>query len=577
MSTMMTMMVDGVAVDVSEKNKKGDLLSSAMYNIEDGDDDDGDDVQSAKSRVLVAKAEAAELESLEQHLSSIGDLTITQFETIQAAAQAVAAKLAEEEEEKKREETVNSSKEVKSRYGYQCSSNHTHHHGQNQHQQQQTHAPRRTTTATKNGPGDGALPSFRSSLRRTSGNLRDCEKNKLQDSMVSMDLPSVLKKLRTLLGGLAGRVAGRNKDDAAEALSLVEVMKAQWIKKERELEQEKENVRKQAALFKQASDDARKMMEKAQSNAHSEIEAARATVLRVEASLMEHVESLGIAEKQELEEMRKQIIEARRIKMLHEPSKTMDMEFEIQGLRQQLTQKTVELIHTRKELVAAKRTGQAGHFQLQGEERLGASLTIAPSKENDFDISKCTIQWHRESADGSKHGRITGANRPQYAPEPFDVGWVLRVEILLPNGKQETLLTSGPLDAAPGLGNYVEALFKKGSAEFDVRLVQQNGEILEKPLLHVLLVEQTQMKLFKGRTTKAKEDYSSSIWLCGARGAGQAAVRSLYWVANKGLSLMLVLESERERNAAILLARRFASNQNVTLLGPDDGLLNGNA
>jgi hypothetical protein len=68
-----------------------------------------------------------------------------------------------------------------------------------------------------------------------------------------------------------------------------------------------------------------------------------------------------------------------------------------------------------------------------------------------------------------------------------------------------------------------------------------------------------------------------AMQLCGARGAGQAAVRSLYWVANKGLSLMLVLESERERNAAILLARRFASNQNVTLLGPDDGLLNGNA
>ncbi len=100
------MVVDGVAVDVSEKNKKGDLLSPAMYNIEDGDDDDGDDVQSEKSRVLVAKAEAAELESLEHQLSSIGDLTITQFETIQAAAQAVAAKLAEEEEEKKREEVT---------------------------------------------------------------------------------------------------------------------------------------------------------------------------------------------------------------------------------------------------------------------------------------------------------------------------------------------------------------------------------------------------------------------------------------------------------------------------------------
>jgi hypothetical protein len=100
----------------------------------------------------------------------------------------------------------------------------------------------------------------------------------------------------------------------------------------------------------QASDDARKMMEKAQSNAHSEIEAARATVLRVEASLMEHVESHGIAEKQELEEMRKQIIEARRIKMLHEPSKTMDMEFEIEGLREQLTKKALEVIFLRKEV-----------------------------------------------------------------------------------------------------------------------------------------------------------------------------------------------------------------------------------
>lgn len=29
---------------------------------------------------------------------------------------------------------------------------------------------------------------------------------------------------------------------------------------------------------------------------------------------------------------------------------------------------------------------------------------------------------------------------------------------------------------------------------------------------------------------------------------------------------MLVLESERERNAAILLARRFASNQNVSFV-----------
>jgi hypothetical protein len=44
-----------------------------------------------------------------------------------------------------------------------------------------------------------------------------------------------------------------------------------------------------------------------------------------------------------------------------------------------------------------------------------------------------------------------------------------------------------------------------------VRLVQQNGEVLEKPLLHVLLIDKTRMKLFKGRTTKAREEYTSII------------------------------------------------------------------
>jgi len=56
------------------------------------------------------------------------------------------------------------------------------------------------------------------------------------------------------------------------------------------------------------------------------------------------------------------------------------------------------------------------------------------------------------------------------------------------------------------------------------------------------------------------------LQLCGARGGGQATSRALYWVASKSLSLMLVLESERERNAAILLARRFARDQNVCVL-----------
>lgn len=54
------------------------------------------------------------------------------------------------------------------------------------------------------------------------------------------------------------------------------------------------------------------------------------------------------------------------------------------------------------------------------------------------------------------------------------------------------------------------------------------------------------------------------VQLCGARGAGDAAAQGLYWVAKKGLSFMLALASERERNAAIMLARRFAFDSNVS-------------
>nr|XP_024364857.1 stomatal closure-related actin-binding protein 1-like isoform X3 [Physcomitrium patens]PNR27578.1 hypothetical protein PHYPA_029730 [Physcomitrium patens] len=387
-----------------------------------------------------------------------------------------------------------------------------------------------------------------------------------------LDRTALTKKLRVLLSELAGRVAGRNKDDVTEALAIIEAMDLQWIQKENELAQEKADLKKTAALFKQASDDARRMVEEARANAQAEVEAAQAAVLRVEAALEEQTQSLSIAEKEELEMMRKEINEARRIKMLHEPSKTMDMECEIEGLRQGLSQKSVEIVQLRKELLAAKRAGQTGHYELQGEERLGGALAITQINEGAVDVSKCIIQWHRIAVDGSKGGPITGATRPQYAPEPLDVGWLLRADLTMPDEKKESIFTTGPLDAAPGLGNYVEALFKKGSSEFNIRLVQQNGEVLEKPLHRVMLIDRTRIKLYKGRKTIAKEEYTSIIQLCGARGGGQAASRALYWVANKGLSLMLVLDSERERNAAILLARRFARDQNVTLFGPDDGI-----
>lgn len=52
--------------------------------------------------------------------------------------------------------------------------------------------------------------------------------------------------------------------------------------------------------------------------------------------------------------------------------------------------------------------------------------------------------------------------------------------------------------------------------------------------------------------------------LCGVRGGGNAAAQAAFWQAKAGLSFVLAFESERERNAAIMLARRFAFDCNVS-------------
>lgn len=45
-----------------------------------------------------------------------------------------------------------------------------------------------------------------------------------------------------------------------------------------------------------------------------------------------------------------EVKEARRITMLHAPSKVMDMEFEIAGLRQQLSEKSLEVLLLRRKV-----------------------------------------------------------------------------------------------------------------------------------------------------------------------------------------------------------------------------------
>lgn len=387
----------------------------------------------------------------------------------------------------------------------------------------------------------------------------------------SLEKHVLLKKLRDALESLKGRVAGRNKDDVEEAISMVESLAVQLTQREGELMQEKAEVKKLANFLKQASEDAKKLVDEERAFARAEIENAKVAVQRVEEALQEQERTSRASGKQDLEELMKEVQEARRIKMLHQPSKVMDMEHELRALRAQLTQKSENSLRLQKELAISKRglEKNSQSYQLDGPEALGSYLRIQPFSDDAIELSTCSIQWYRLSSHGGNKELISGAIKSVYAPEPFDVGRFLQADILF-EGERLTLTTAGPIDPAAGLGGYVEALVRKHDIEFNVVITQMNGINHPSESIHVFHVGRMRIKLCKGKTTISKEYFSASMQLCGVRGGGNAAAQALFWQVKQGLSFVLAFESERERNAAIMLARRFAFDCNIMLAGPDD-------
>ncbi|KAB1996786.1 hypothetical protein ES319_D13G255900v1 [Gossypium barbadense] len=396
------------------------------------------------------------------------------------------------------------------------------------------------------------------------------EEAKLREA-ASLEKHVLLKKLRDALESLKGRVAGRNKDDIVEAIAMVEALAVQLTQREGELIQEKAEVKKLANFLKQASQDAKKLVDEERAFARAEIENARAAVQRVEEALQEHEKMSRATGKQDLEELMKEVQEARRIIMLHQPSKVMDMEHELCALRIQLAEKSKRSLLLQKELARSKgvKDNLSNLYELDGAETLGSYLRIKPCSDIAPELSKCSIQWYRVSSEGGKKELISGGCKSVYAPEPFDVGRSLQAEIIY-DGQLIKLTTTGAIDPAAGLGNYVEALVRKHDVEFNVIVTQMNGVDQPSESIHVLHVGKMRMKLRKGKTAIAKEYYSSAMQLCGVRGGGNTAAQALFWLAKKGFSVVLAFESERDRNAAIMLARRFAFDCNIILAGPDD-------
>ncbi|KAI7992314.1 Stomatal closure-related actin-binding protein 1 [Camellia lanceoleosa] len=316
--------------------------------------------------------------------------------------------------------------------------------------------------------------------------------------VASLEGHVLLKKLRDALESLRGRLAGRNKEDVEKAISMVEALAVKLTQKEGELIQEKFEVKKLANFLKQASEDAKKLVNQERSFACAEIESARAVVQRFGEALEEEERISQTSGKQELDELLEEVQEARRIKLLHQPSK-----------------------------LAMSRRAEENKFrvyELGGSETLGSALRVQPCSDEAQDLSKCSIQWYRIPTEGSRRELISGANKSIYAPEPFDVGrfWKLMLSQL-------------------------------------VVISQMNGQNYSSRSVHLFHVGKMRMKLCKGWITKARESYSTSMQLCGFRGGGNSAAKSLFWQARKGQSFVLVFESERERNAAVMLARKIRS------------------
>ncbi|KAL7151955.1 hypothetical protein ABFS83_04G066300 [Erythranthe nasuta] len=387
----------------------------------------------------------------------------------------------------------------------------------------------------------------------------------------SLEKHVLLKNLRDALDALRGRVAGKNKEDVEEAITMVEALAVQLTQREGELIQEKAEVKKLASFLKQASEDAKRLVDEERAFARDEIENARAAVQRVEEALQEHERMSLSSVNQDVEELMKEVQEARRIKMLHQPSRVMDMEHELQALRTQLAEKSKHSLQLQKELAITKKGEKNAPqlYDIDGPESLGSYLRIYPCSDNAPELSGCTIQWYRSTSEDDKKELISGATKSIYAPEPFDVGRILQAEILAVD-QIITLTTSGPIDPAAGLGNYVEALVRRHETEFNVVIIQMNGTDHESQSIHVLHIGKMRIKLCRGNTTMAKEYYSHSMQICGVRGGGNAAAQAVYWQPKVGISFVLAFESERERNAAIMLARRFAFDCNIMLAGPDD-------
>ncbi|KAJ0259428.1 Stomatal closure-related actin-binding protein 2 [Hirschfeldia incana] len=392
------------------------------------------------------------------------------------------------------------------------------------------------------------------------------EEAKLNE-VTSLEGHVMLKKLRDALEAMKGRMDGRNKDSVEKAISMVESLAVKLTQHEGGLIQQRIEVKKFASFLKQASEDAKKLVNQERSFACAEIESARALVTRLGGAFEEHELCSKASQDQGLnvKKLVEEVQVARRIRLMHQPTKVMGMQHELHDLKSQIQEKSAYSVKLQREIARIKRAegSKSCPYVIDGAQSLGSCLRVrAPSDSSASDITKCSVQWYRAASESSRREAISGANRLVYAPEPYDIGRVIQADILS-NGQKLTVTTDGPINTAAGLQSRVESLLRKSNSEFTVVISQMNGQE-HASKSHVFTVGKTRIKLSRGWITKAREIYSTSMQMCGVRDNAKVPAKTLFWQPRKGMTFLLTFETEQERNAAIVLSRKYAYDCSVS-------------
>eukprot|EP00898_Chlorokybus_atmophyticus_P002789 jgi/Chlat1/3510/Chrsp23S03698 len=178
-------------------------------------------------------------------------------------------------------------------------------------------------------------------------------------------------------------------------------------------------------------------------------------------------------------------------------------------------------------------------------------------------------QWSRVMGDGTVH-ILDGADGPSYAPEPNDVGSILRADVATPDGPTFVISAQEPVKfSATTEADVARLATNLSGSSFPVNLLEVNL-VPEQDVLveHVLEVLPEGVRVSKAGMTVMQDPYSNAMLLCGMRSSSLDATHSLFIRMNATLAAVLKFHSAAERNAALMYIRTLGKNAGVIIHDP---------